>query len=125
MSYIVRSGNLAAAPELHTAENGTTYTHADVIVNDRERQEDGSWHDTGTIRYSLTVFRSQAERLVQAATNGNLRVLFAGTYRVREYNRKDGSTGISHDVRVDEIGASFTGQSVTIQPTLNQTEQTN
>lgn len=118
MSYIVRAGNLASTPELRTAENGRTYCYADVIVNDRERTEDGSFRDLGTIRYSLTVFRSAAEQLVETAqTSGNVRVLFAGSYRVREYDRRDGGTGISHDVMVDEIGVSLTGQRVAVDKT--------
>lgn len=114
MSYIVRAGNLATTPELRQSDNGP-YCYADVIVNDRERTEDGSYRDLGTIRYSLTVFRSAAERLVEAAqTSGNIRVLFAGRYRVREFDRRDGGTGISHDVVVDEIGVSLTGQRVAV-----------
>lgn len=114
MSYIVRAGNLAATPELRTSDNGV-YCYADVIVNDRERTEDGSYRDLGTIRYSLTVFRSAAERLVETAqTSGNVRVLFTGRYRVREFDRRDGGTGISHDVVVDEIGVSLTGQRVAV-----------
>lgn len=114
MSYIVRAGNLAAAPQLRTADTGV-YCYADVIVNDRERAEDGSYRDLGTIRYSLTVFRSAAENLVDTAqSSGNVRVLFAGRYRVREYNRREGGTGISHDVVVDEIGVSLTGQRVAV-----------
>lgn len=115
MSYIVRTGNLASAPELRTSDNGTTYCYADVIVNDRARSDDGSYRDLATTRYSLTVFRSAAENLVDTAQNsGNVRVLFAGTYRVREYDRKDGGRGISHDVSVDEIGISLTGQQVAV-----------
>ena len=60
MSYIVRAGNLAATPELRTADSGAVFCYADVIVNDRERLDDGSYRDLGTIRYSLTVFRSAA-----------------------------------------------------------------
>jgi len=116
MSYIVRSGNLTEAPELSTSESGTKYVRASVIVNDRERQEDGSYKDSGTIRYNLTIFRSAAEQLVETAKrSGNVRVLFAGDYKVREYTRKDKTTGISHDVVVDEIGVSLTGQSVVVE----------
>lgn len=115
MSYIVRAGNLASIPELRTAESGRTYCYADVIVNDRERTEDGSYRDLGTIRYSLTVFGSAAEHLVDTAqTSGNVRVVFSGSYRVREFDRRDGGTGLSHDVMVDEIGVSLTGQRVAV-----------
>lgn len=118
MSYIVRAGNLAATPELRTADSGALFCYADVIVNDRERLDDGSYRDLGTIRYSLTVFRSAAEQLVSTAeTSGNVRVMFAGRYRVREYDRKDGGKGISHDVMVDEIGVSLTGQRVAVDRT--------
>lgn len=118
MSYIVRAGNLAATPELRTADNGGVYCYADVIVNDRERLDDGSYRDLATTRYSLTVFRSAAEQLVSTAeTSGNVRVMFAGRYRVREYDRKDGGKGISHDVVVDEIGISLTGQRIAVDRT--------
>ncbi len=94
MSYIIRVGNLAATPELRTAGSGGVYCYADVIVNDRERAEDGSYRDLGTVRYSLTVFRSAAEQLVETAqTSGNVGVLFAGRYRVREFDRRDGEEG--------------------------------
>lgn len=118
MSYIVRVGNLAGTPELRTADNGASYCYADVIVNDRERLDDGSYRDLGAVRYSLTVFRSAAEQLVTTAeTSGNVRVMFAGRYRVREYDRRDGGKGISHDVVVDEIGVSLTGQRVVVDRT--------
>ena len=118
MSYIVRVGNLATTPELRTADNGGVYCYADVIVNDRERLDDGSYRDLATTRYSLTVFRSAAEQLVSTAeTSGNVRVMFAGRYRVREYDRKDGGKGTSHDVMVDEIAVSLTGQRVLVDRT--------
>jgi len=44
-----------------------------------------------------------------------VRILFAGRYRVREYDRRDGGKGISHDVVVDEIGVSLTGQRVAVE----------
>ncbi len=67
----------------------------------------------GAIVYSLTVFGSVAEQLVETAqASGNVRVLFAGSYRVRGYDRHVGGTGISHNVMVDEIDVSLTGQRV-------------
>lgn len=46
MSYIVHAGNLASTPELRTSENGRSYCHGTVIVDDRERAEDGSYCDS-------------------------------------------------------------------------------
>lgn len=121
MSYIIRSGNLAEAPTLRHSESGAAYTYATVLVNDRERQEDGSYKTISTVRYSLTVYRSEAENLVKAAeASGNVRLVFAGRYRVKEFRTKDGGLGISHDVQVDELGVSLQGQTVTVAPHANQ-----
>ncbi len=117
MSYIVRTGNLASTPEMRTSENGRpTY-----LPRHRHRQRPragprtGSYRDQGAIVYSLTVFGSAAEQLVETAqASGNVRVLFAGSYRVREHDRHAGGTGISHNVMVDEIGVSLPGQRVVV-----------
>lgn len=121
MRYIIRSGNLAEAPMLRHSENGTAYTYATVLVNDRERQDDGNFKTISTVRYSLTMYRSEAENLVKAAeASGNVRLVFAGSYRVKEFRTKDGGLGISHDVQVDELGVSLQGQAVTVTPRANQ-----
>ena len=39
MSYITRTGNLAATPTLREGDNGP-YTYARVLVSDRIRQEE-------------------------------------------------------------------------------------
>lgn len=68
MSYIVREGNLAAAPELREgAKSGTKYTYARVIVTDRIRTAEGEFVDGAPVAYNLTVFGAQAEQLVDAA----------------------------------------------------------
>lgn len=112
MSYfIAATGNLLRTPELRTSEKGVSYCYTDVIVNSRHRGDDGTWKDLGSARYSLTVFRSAAENLVDAANHGgNLRILFTGQVTDRDYTRDDGTTGTSRDVIVDEIAISLTGQ---------------
>ena len=113
MSYISRVGNLAATPELRQNDRGQSYCFAKVIVNDYANV-DGKYETTATTAYNLTVNGSQAEQLVSTAQRcGNIRVLFTGTYRVRDYTRKDGTLGQSHDVRVADIGAAFRGQQIT------------
>lgn len=121
MSYIVKTGNLAEAPELRTAESGRTYARARVIVTDRVRTEAGEYVDGASIGYNLTVFGADAERLAEAVHrsresghSGNLRLLFAGRHQVREYQRAEGGTGISHGVAVDEVAVSLFGQTVTV-----------
>lgn len=122
MSYIVRSGNLTSVPVLRTNESGSVCCFARVAVNDRAKDEEGRWQTVGTSFYDLRVSGDTAKRLVALAEDsGNVKVVFAGRYRVTEYQRKDGGTGMSHKVYVDEIGVSLRGQ--TIQVTPNQTSE--
>lgn len=113
MSYITRTGNLAAAPELREGINGP-YTFARVIVTDRIKDDDGAYSDGPAIGYDVAVSGSQAVNLVEAAkASGNIRVTFSGRYRVSEYRSENG-TRLQHEVRAEEIGVSLRGQRVTI-----------
>lgn len=110
MAYIVSSGNLTNPPDLgHDSESGRPYAYVRVAVNDRARDESGEWINVGTQFYALTVRGDQAQRLAAAAQGGNIRVLFAGTLRVREYTRKDGTKAVSNDVWADQIGVDLGG----------------
>ncbi|AQP52723.1 single-stranded DNA-binding protein [Tessaracoccus flavescens] len=114
MSYITRTGNLAATPELRTGDNGP-YTYARVLVTDRIRQDDGEYHDGPTVAYDVAVAGNQAVNLVDAATrSGNIRVTFTGRYRVTEHTSDQG-TRVQHEVRADDVAVSLRGQSVTVE----------
>lgn len=113
MSFIVRTGNLAKAPTLREGDNGP-YTYARVLVSDSVRQEDGTYLDGPVIGYDVSVNGQQAVELVNAAeTSGNIRVMFAGTYRVTEYE-SEGSTYTKHEVRSAEVAVSLRGQAVSV-----------
>lgn len=120
MSYIVREGNLAGAPELKTSERtGKTYARVGVIANDSQfDREAKTYTETGSERYQVTVFGSAAVQLeALQAESGNVRVVFGGTLTVRDFTRDDGTEGVSHDVAADFIGASLSGQRVTVEKT--------
>ncbi|MGO1568935.1 MAG: single-stranded DNA-binding protein [Brachybacterium sp.] len=111
MSYIVRTGNLAATPKLQQGERGS-YTYARVIVTDSIKKGD-DYVDGPAIAYDVAVSGRDAERLVATAErDGNVRVIFAGRYYVTEYTAKDGTPRLQHNVQADQIGASFRGQDV-------------
>lgn len=118
MSYITRTGNLAATPELRSGDKGS-YTYARVLVSDRIRQKDGSYIDGPKIPYDVSVSGAQAENLVDAAErSGNIRVTFSGTYIVDSYQPDDNSDPRPvHRVYADEIGVSLRGQRVTVEST--------
>lgn len=114
MSYIVRTGNLAGTPELREGEHGP-YTFARVIVSDRIRQEDGSYVNGPAIAYDVLVSGNQAVNLVETAkASGNIRITFAGLYRITEW-RGDQGTRIEHEVRANEVSVSLLGQKVTVE----------
>ena len=114
MSYITRTGNLAATPTLREGDNGP-YTYARVLVSDRIRQEDGSYVDGPAVFYDVAVGGSQATNLVEAAErSGNIRITFSGRYRVTEYKGEQG-TRIQHEVRADEVSVSLRGHRVTVE----------
>ncbi len=109
MSYITRTGNLAATPTLREGDNGP-YTYARVLVSDRIRQEDGSYTDGPTVAYDVAVSGNQAVNLVEVAEqSGNVRVTFSGRYRVTEYKGDQGSR-LQHEVRADEVAVSLRGR---------------
>lgn len=114
MSYITRTGNLTDTPTLREGQNGP-YTYARVAVNDRIRQDDGSYVDGPATYYDVAVNGNQAVNLVEAAErSGNIRVTFSGRYRVTEYQGEQG-TRVQHEVRADEVGVSLRGQSVAVE----------
>jgi single-strand DNA-binding protein len=114
MSYISRTGYLAETPVLREGEHGP-YTHARVIVSDRIRGDDGTYTDGPAVAYDVAVSGSQAVNLVQVAkASGNIRVIFAGRYRVTRYT-VDRTTRILHEVRADDIGVALRAQRVTVE----------
>ena len=122
MSYITRTGNLAATPTLREGDNGP-YTYARVAVSDRIRQEDGSYVDGPAVFYDVAVGGSQATNLVEAAErSGNIRITFSGRYRVTEYKGEQG-TRIQHEVRADEVSVSLRGQSVAVERSARADER--
>lgn len=115
MSYIVRAGNLAYTPELRTGDDGSPYAYARVIVSDSSRGEDGSYIDGPPIAYEVAVNGNQATNLVRAAQqSGNIRVVFAGKYRVGT-RKKGEDTVIQHQVRADDVAVSLRGQRVAVE----------
>lgn len=111
MSFISRTGNLAETPKLREGDKGP-YTFARVLVTDRIRQKDGSYTDGPATPYDVAVSGDQAKRLVATAKrDGNVRVTFAGRYRVTEWKGDQGSR-IQHEVQADDIALSFRGQDI-------------
>lgn len=109
MSHITETGNLAAVPELRTSKAGKPWANARVLHTYRvQDQGTGEWTDGATVGYDLIVTGRQAEQLAATAaakheqTGKQLAIMFAGTHRVESFTRKDGTTGTSHKVMIDQ-----------------------
>ncbi len=114
MSYINLTRALASTPVLREGTTGP-YTYATVIVTDRFLNDDGEYIDGPKMAYELAVSGAQATGLVATAKAcGNIRVAFSGDYTVREFTGEKG-TFLEHKVRVDQIGASFRNQNITVE----------
>lgn len=120
MSYITRTGNLTGTPELRENDKGVKYTYARVAVSDRIKDGEG-YTDGPAIFYDVAVSGNQAVQLVEAAeASGNIRIMFAGDYRVTAYTPADGGEPrIQHEVRADDVAVSLRGQSVTVARSSN------
>lgn len=120
MSYIVRSGNLAGPITLKTTDDGLIQGRVTVMVNDQSRDDSGVWATTATTGYRLTLRGRAAQRLAELQKRaGNISVIFTGNYRVRTYTSTDGSSRLSHDVWVDDIGANIAIHDLTLLKTEN------
>ena len=93
-------GNLTRDPgEMRYSRNGgVAYLTLGVAVNTFERQDQPVLTDF----YNVTLFGRHAENALNRCRKGH-QVLVQGNYRIRHYNRNDGSQGISHDVSVREF----------------------
>jgi hypothetical protein len=122
MSYIVRAGNLAGPVDIKADDAGHLTGHVTVIVNDTAlERETGQWKDLATTAYRLTARGRTAQRLHSfQERNGNKRIVFAGTYRVRTYRAADGTTRLSHDVWVDHVGADLSVQNLQVLDSRNE-----
>lgn len=117
MSYIVIEGNLTADPEVNFAqESGKAYARLNVAVNNRAKQQDGTWTDGPTSFYRVTTFGARAENAGNSFHKGDT-VLVAGNLTVQGFTRADGTTGLSHEITAEQLGASVLYGTVAISKT--------
>ena len=118
--HIVIEGNLTRDPNGgYGKDTGKAYTHLDIAVTDRVRNNQGEWEDGPTTFYRVTTFGKTAENALNSLTKGNT-VIATGELTVRSYTRTDGTTGIAHEIIADHLGAALTYTGVTIPEKTGQ-----
>lgn len=102
-SKVMIIGNLGRDPEMRYTPNGRPVTEFSVAVTHSSRdQQTGEWADEATDWFRVTVWGDRAERAAEQFKKGN-RVFVEGRFRTREFERKDGTKGISLEITADNV----------------------
>lgn len=105
MATVAFTGNLGKVKQIEFNSEGKPRISFSVGESTREKQQDGSWGNSATTWWNVTVFGFQAEDLADALQEGaKQRVTVAGRSKTREYQKTDGTMGSSLDVVADFVG---------------------
>ena len=80
------SGNLGTEPELRATSGGMAVLSFQVAVNDRVKQQDGTWTDRPNW-VSCTMFGTRAEKLAQYLHKGS-KVAIEGKLRYSQWEKE-------------------------------------
>lgn len=105
--HITIVGNLTSDPDIKYVGSGTPVCNFTVASTPRvfNKQTD-TWEDGETTFFNCAVWRDYAENVAESLTKG-ARVVVYGKFKTRNYQRTDGSQGISIEIDVEEVGPSL------------------
>jgi single-strand DNA-binding protein len=108
------TGNLTAAPRLDRTPAGVPVANFTIASTPRTYDpEAGQWKDGETAFIRCTLWREAAQHAAASLAKGT-RVIATGTLTTGTYQAKDGQTRTSHELDVDELGASLLFNPVTV-----------
>lgn len=88
-------GNVGREPEVKTFENGSSITEFSLAVGQGyKNKQTGEWVDKGTAWYTVSAPTSHAEEHWPTISKGDKVRVNDPVLEVREYPKKDGSTGL-------------------------------
>jgi single-strand DNA-binding protein len=102
-AQVTITGNSVVDAELRFTPQGKAVASFRVAVNERVKNQDGSWGDGDPTFYSVSAWDSLAETTAEQIKKGT-RVIVTGKLKAREYESKDGGTRTSIDIRAEELG---------------------
>ena len=94
-------GNLTKDPETRQTRNGNDMTVFGVAANHSAWDSNEEKYVTNTIFYQCRAFGNLGNMISKKLRKGDY-AWFSGNMTFREYERRDGSTGYSHDVNVEK-----------------------
>jgi single-strand DNA-binding protein len=100
-------GNLTSDLELRYTQQGLPVANGTIAVNERKfNRQSNEWEDGEPQFVRISVWRELGEHAAASLTKGT-RVMATGKLQMTEYERKEGGTGASLEMTVDEIGPSM------------------
>jgi single-strand DNA-binding protein len=119
-TQIVTAGNLAEPPKLAWTPRGLAVLTMTILVSHNRRDEQGNWTQEMPTRHRVKAFGPLAEHAADSLHTGD-RITVIGTQRAERWHdpaTKEPRTTVW--VYADEIGASLTFATVTIQRTTRR-----
>lgn len=99
-------GNATSDCEIAYTPRGDARATFTLAVNERVKNEDGTWVDGDATFYRVTAWRQQAENVNTQVGKGT-RVIVVGKLKPRTYETKAGEQRMSLEVTADEVGVSL------------------
>lgn len=97
-------GRAVDDPELRFTQNGDAVANLRVVASERKKnQQTGEWEDGDRIFLSLSVWKRDAEAVAEDVRKGD-KVTVSGALYQREYERQDGTKGVSVEVKWPTVG---------------------
>lgn len=104
-SDLTLHGRLVEAPELRFTPQGKAVANVTIAVNERIKDGD-QWKDGEASFIRATAWGQMAEAMTEAGLEKGELVLATGILKVRKWE-KDGKTGTSTEITLDDIGRSL------------------
>jgi len=106
------AGRLGRDPKLDN-KDGKPVANFSIAYTPRIKQGE-SWVDGDPVWYQVSVWGEQANHVAATLSKGD-EVIILGRQTDHEFDRRDGSKDVSHDVTADFVGASLKWHTVEIQ----------
>ena len=104
-SDLILHGRLTDAPELRFTPQGVAVLNVTIAVNERFKDGD-EWKDGEASFIRATAWRQMAEAIAEADLQKGELVIASGTLKIRKWE-KDGKTGLSPEITLDDFGRSL------------------
>lgn len=115
-------GNLGKDPQFQTSQDGRTdYTRLNVAWSESSKDRTGQWVNGPVVWVFATVFGNQAQNVARSLKKGD-RVVLSGDLKAEEWQSDQGPQ-TTFTMRVNQVGASFIAQQVSVQKQQSGNQQ--